>query len=106
MPSDEYQPGERAPRSARYQEVNIFGTPTGKVAYAVAGAVLPFAPHGFAWRPLRDQTAAELRARADEYRRMAETATTAPVRTGLRKIADRLAAMADDRERNDGGKTP
>ena len=99
----EYLPGERAPGAGRYEELNPFGAPTGKVALMKEGDELPAAPRGFVWRPLSERSAAELRAQAADYRHMAETARTADVAIGLRKIADRFDAMADQRERETRG---
>jgi hypothetical protein len=95
-----YRPGESAPSSGQYQELNIFGAPTGRMALMAEGAQLPAAPRGFTWRPLSQRSAAELRAEAARYRRMADTATTVPVRDGLRRIADRLDALAVQKERD------
>jgi hypothetical protein len=43
---------------------------------------------------LSERTPAELLARAADYRRMAETASTADVRDALLRLAERLEAMA------------
>jgi hypothetical protein len=53
------------------------------------------------WRPLSGRSIADIRAEAAQYRRMAETASTREVMTGLRRLADRLEGMADQRE-NEG----
>jgi hypothetical protein len=45
-----YQPGDAARRAGRYEEQNVVGTPTGRVAYAAEGEVMPPSPGGFAWR--------------------------------------------------------
>ena len=51
MPHDsEQQPGDRAPETAYYEELNVFGTPTGKVHHSQEGDQLPGAPRGFTWR--------------------------------------------------------
>jgi hypothetical protein len=51
MPRDnEHLPGERSPTAGRYAEMNVFGTPTGKVVRTEEGEVLPLAPRGFTWR--------------------------------------------------------
>lgn len=63
------------------------------------GDQLPPAPRGFTWRPLAERSATELREEAARYRRMAQTATTRDVMESLRKVADRLEALADQRER-------
>jgi hypothetical protein len=51
------------------------------------------------WRPLSERSVADLRAEAAEYRRMAETASTQEVMIALRKLADRLDGMAEQREK-------
>jgi hypothetical protein len=48
MERHEHQPGEPASRAGRYDELNVFGTPTGKVAHV--GEELPNSPRGFSWR--------------------------------------------------------
>jgi hypothetical protein len=51
MPTEvEHQPGEQAAATGHYEELNIFGSPTGKTAHAEQGERLPIAPHGFTWR--------------------------------------------------------
>ena len=52
----------------------------------------------FTWRALSEQSVPELRAKAANYRAMAATATTAEVMTALRKLAERLETLADQRE--------
>ena len=47
--------------------------------------------------PLAQRTADQLQARADELRRMAATASTADVVTALLTLADRYAALAEQR---------
>jgi len=47
---EEHQPGDLAPATGHYEELNIFGTRTGKVAHVIEGDALPQAPRGFAWR--------------------------------------------------------
>lgn len=94
----EYLPGDRAPGSGEYEELNVFGTPTGRVAAVAKDEELPAAPRGFTWRPLAEHSIDELRARAAEDRRMAGTATTASVRDSLRKLGERFDALANRRE--------
>jgi len=53
--------------------------------------------------PASQQSAAQLRANACEYRRMAATASMADIRNSLLKLADRFDALADQRERWEGG---
>lgn len=103
MTSDDHRPGERAPSAGLYRELNVFGSPTGKMALMTEGNQLPDSPRGFTWRRLSEQSATELRAQAVEYRRMAATATTADVATSLRRIADRFDALAERREREESG---
>ncbi len=103
MALSEHQPSGPAPSTGEYEELNIFGTPTGRVAVVEKDEELPDAARGFSWRPLGDRPVAEIRASAAEYRRMAETAKTAEVRDSLRKIAERFDSLADQRERNRDG---
>ncbi len=49
------------------------------------------------WRPLSEQSADELLARAAKYRSMAETASTQEVMDSLRRLADRFEAKAAER---------
>jgi len=51
----EHQPGDRASESGPYEELNVFGTPTGKVHHAQEGDQLPSAPRGFKWRRVRPE---------------------------------------------------
>jgi len=100
----EYQPGDPAPYSGVFEELNIFGTPTGRVAVTAKDERLPASARGFTWRPLAQHSVAELRTRAADYRRMAETATTVQVADGLRALAKRFDALANQREQTkDGG---
>jgi hypothetical protein len=46
----EHKPGDRAPVTGPYEELNIFGTHTGTVYSAEQGEPLPAAPRGFTWR--------------------------------------------------------
>jgi hypothetical protein len=43
-------PGEPASWEGSYQEVNVFGTPTGQTVRARRGESLPAAPRGYTWR--------------------------------------------------------
>jgi hypothetical protein len=52
------------------------------------------------WLPPSQRSAAELRARAVVYRRMAATARTAAVLEGLMRIADRYDRIAETREKD------
>jgi hypothetical protein len=78
--------------------------PTGSIVFVTTDEELPSSPRRFSWgQSLADRAPAELRARAEEFRRMAATATTMPVITGLYQIADRYDAAADQREREESG---
>jgi hypothetical protein len=46
----EHQPGAYAPITGRFEELNIFGSATGKVEHLQEGERLPPAPLGFSWR--------------------------------------------------------
>jgi hypothetical protein len=46
----QHQPGERASETGQFEELNIFGTPTGKIIDAQQGERLPILPRGFTWR--------------------------------------------------------
>ena len=48
--------------------------------------------------PLSERPIAELRAQAEEYRRMAATARHLETQGSLLKLADRMDALADQRE--------
>jgi hypothetical protein len=52
----EHQPGTHAPVSGRYEELNVFGTPTGKIEHVREGEQLPHAPRGFSWRQMEENT--------------------------------------------------
>ena len=99
MPHHEYRPGEPVPGAGVYEELNVFGSPTGRCAVMAEGEELPAAARGFTWRPLTVRSARELRARAETHQRLASTAQTPAVAENLRAIAERLRALADERER-------
>jgi hypothetical protein len=46
----EQLPGERASETGHYEELNVFGTRTGKAVRIEQGETLPPAPRGFGWR--------------------------------------------------------
>ena len=46
----EYDPGDAAPASGRYELLNIFGTATGEAVAAGEGERLPAVPRGYSWR--------------------------------------------------------
>jgi hypothetical protein len=100
MKRNDLEPGEPVPQAGVYQECNVFGTPTGAIAVMNDGEQLPAAPRGFTWRPLSGQSAAELRAKAVEYRQMAASATTPGVMESLLRLANRFADLAAQRERD------
>jgi hypothetical protein len=99
MTRNELQPGEPAPLLWAYEELNIFGATTGKIVVMNEDEELPRAPRGFTWRPLAELSAADLRAKASDYRRMAATARTAEVMDDLLNLAERFEVLADRRER-------
>ena len=45
-----HQPGEPASQAGHYEQLNIFGTPTGTTMFVQRGNSLPAAPIGFTWR--------------------------------------------------------
>ena len=102
MAFDEYPPRAPAPHTGFFEEFNVFGTETGAVAFVNEGELLPGAPRGFTWRPIRSLSTDELRARAARYRQMASTARTDDAIQGLLKLAQRFDTLADQLE---AGKT-
>ena len=46
----EHAPGDHAPATDHYEQLNIFGTPTGWVVRVTEGERLPAAPRGCTWR--------------------------------------------------------
>jgi hypothetical protein len=50
----EHQPGTDASVTGLYEELNVFGSPTGKVEHAHEGEQLPHAPRGFSWREIEE----------------------------------------------------
>jgi hypothetical protein len=50
----EHQPGTHAPATGHYEQLNVFGTPTGKVLHVLEGEQLPHAPRGFTWRQIEE----------------------------------------------------
>lgn len=47
---NEHQPGQPAPHTGEYEELNVFGSPTGWSRYVRQGELLPSLPRGFLWR--------------------------------------------------------
>jgi len=43
-----------APLTGHYEELNVFGTPTGKIIHGRAGERLPGQPRGFTWQLRRE----------------------------------------------------
>jgi hypothetical protein len=50
---EEHQPGANAPVTAHYEELNVFGSVTGKTVHVREGERLPSAPRSFTWRRIR-----------------------------------------------------
>ena len=46
----EHPPGTPAPVTGYYRELNIFGTPTGRIEHVPKGEHLPLGPRGYSWR--------------------------------------------------------
>jgi hypothetical protein len=100
---NEHAPGTPAPETGRYEELNVLGTATGVVVERDQGEMLPSLPRGFTWRQvprsrLSDLGAADLMARAAEYRQMAATARMLEVRDALLKLAQRFEDAAHGRQ--------
>jgi hypothetical protein len=55
MAREEHQPGTRAPMTGHYEEMNIFGSGTGRIEHVREGELLPRAPRGFSWRPVEEE---------------------------------------------------
>jgi hypothetical protein len=51
----EHQPGTHAPVTGQYEELNAFGTRTGRVEHVHEGELLPSAPRGFTWRQVTEE---------------------------------------------------
>ena len=47
---EEHRPGDRAPATGHYEQLNIFGMPSSCVVLVREGEPLPAAPRGFTWR--------------------------------------------------------
>jgi hypothetical protein len=50
MKTGEHLPGEPARHTGLYDELNVFGTHTGRTTKAQLGERLPVNPRGFTWR--------------------------------------------------------
>lgn len=46
----EHKPGEPAPHTGDYEELNVFGSPTGWSRHVRKGEPLPALPRGCSWR--------------------------------------------------------
>ncbi|HTZ72271.1 MAG TPA: hypothetical protein VMB71_16565 [Acetobacteraceae bacterium] len=55
MREGEVPPGSPAPESGAYEELNVFGQPSGRWVTVRAGDDLPDSPRGFRWRRLGDR---------------------------------------------------
>ena len=55
MARKEHQPGTAAPMTACYEELNIFGSRTGRIEHVCEGDQLPCAPRGFSWRRIEQE---------------------------------------------------
>ena len=51
----EHQSGVHAPSTGHYEELNVFGTRTGRVEQVREGERLPEGPRGFTWRQIEDE---------------------------------------------------
>jgi hypothetical protein len=51
----EQKPDTQAPATGYYEQLNVFGTPTGKVEHVREGERLPSAPRGFTWRQVAEE---------------------------------------------------
>jgi hypothetical protein len=106
MERTEYRAGEPATSSGPYEELNVFGAPTGKAVIVLKGEAFPAVPRGFRWRPLAGgHSPSELRAQAARYRAIAVTATTKHALEGMAKLAEHFDTLADRREREMRGGT-
>ena len=101
METDEYHPKTLAPHTGIFEEIDVFGTTTGAAAFVREGEPFPGAPRGFMWRMLGKLPIAELRYRAEEFRRMATTAGTTRAVEGLLRLSERFDALADQRGHED-----
>ena len=50
----EHQPGSHAPVTGHYEELNVFGTQTGRIERVHEGERLPNGPRGFTWRRIEE----------------------------------------------------
>jgi hypothetical protein len=59
MKDRDVRPGERSPVTGEYEELNVFGSRTGKMRHMDEGEALPSAPRGFSWRVVMRRAAEE-----------------------------------------------
>src|SRR5579862_4033765 len=96
-----FKPSDVVLRGGIYEELNIFGSPTYRVAIIMDGERLPCSPRGFTWRsrrPISEWSPAQLYAKAAEYQTMAATASTADVMHNLLELAARLQELAANKD--------
>ncbi len=55
METSDHDPGDPAPHTGEYHEINVFGSHTGRRVYADAGTRLPSLPRGYTWRYAPDR---------------------------------------------------
>jgi hypothetical protein len=55
MTTEEHQPGADAPVIVRYEELSVFGSPTGKAGYVREGERLPHGPLGYSSRQIKEK---------------------------------------------------
>jgi hypothetical protein len=55
MAKEEHQPGAHAPVTGHYEELNVFGSSTGRVEHVREGERLPHGPRGFSWRHIEEE---------------------------------------------------
>ena len=55
MAEREHEPGTLAPMTGLYEQLNVFGTPTGRVEHVRERERLPLGPRGFTWRPIEEE---------------------------------------------------
>jgi hypothetical protein len=90
---DELQPGDRSPVTAHYEELNVFGSPTGTVVQVREVERLPSAPRGFTWRIRRE----------DRWRDALSAARPCPARHSLSCQQEEKADRPQHRENDRAG---
>jgi hypothetical protein len=94
MAHDDLRPLSPAPRGGLFEEINLFGAPTGVMTRVNRGEALPGAPRGFTWRPLPDVPREELLRRAESVREMANRLEISRAREALFRLATGLEGLA------------